>query len=204
MRLALLYARGRGLPLALLLVAALSVIAALAGAWLSGRFSLDPRMARLPVTVAAALAVAVVLAGTLRSDAHEVEASAPRSWPRWRAAHAGVAAALAVVLLAPSLPLADYGAQSLLRNAVGLLGLALLTATAAGPALAWTLPLGYTAAVYLSAVRLQAPGQSWWAFLLQPADDRAAGITAAALLVAGTAAWTMLSQRALSREARAT
>lgn len=203
MRLALLYARSRGLPIAGLLVAALSIAGAWSAAWLVTRPWLDPQTARLPVTVVAALAVAIVLAGTLRSAAHEVEASAPRAWPGWRAAHAGGLILLAAVLLAPSLPLAEYGAQSLLRNAVGLFGLALLTATAAGPTLAWTLPLGYTAAIYLGAVRLQAPGQSWWAFLLQPAADRAAGVTAATLLVTGTAAWALLSRPALSREAKA-
>ncbi|MGI8535917.1 MAG: hypothetical protein ACR2K2_05345 [Mycobacteriales bacterium] len=203
MRLALLYARSRGLPIAGLLVAGLSIAGAWSATWLVTRPWLDPQTARLPVTVVAALAVAIVLAGTLRTAAHEVEASAPRAWAGWRTAHAGGLALLTVGLLAPSLPLADYGAQSLLRNTVGLLGLALLTAAAIGPALAWTLPLGYTAAIYLGAVRLQTPGQSWWAFLLQPADDPAASLTAGALLVAGTLAWALLSQPALTREVRA-
>lgn len=190
----LLYARSRGAPTAGLVLLALCGSATWAGRWLAGRPSLEPATARLPVTVALALAAAVVLAGTLHSPADEVERTTPRRWAGWRAGHAAAAALVAVLAVTPVLPAAAHGQHALVRNAVGLLGLALLTATALGPRLSWTLPLGYTATVYLASGRSTGAGRSVWAFLLQPAGDAVALTSALCLLAVGLAMWAGTAQ----------
>jgi len=188
-RLGLLYARSRSALAAGAVLLALCAAAALAGSWLVARPSLEPATARLPVTVALALAAAVVLAGTLHSPAHELERTTPRSWAVWRAGHATAAALGAVVAVLPVLPAAEHGQQALVRNTAGLLGLALLTAAALGPRLAWTLPLGYTATVYLAGSPGTGAGRPLWAFLLQPAGSAPAVPVALVLLAAGVATW---------------
>jgi hypothetical protein len=195
MRLAVLYARSRGVPSATLVLIGLCGAGAWAGHWLGTRVSLDATMARLPVTVSLAVAVAVVLAGTLHSSADEVERTTPRPWAGWRAGHAAAAAAAGVVLVAPVLPAAVYGQSSLLRNTAGLLGLALLTAAVVGPRLAWALPLWYAAAVYLSAGIRDTDGRAVWAFVMQPAGSSAAIASALLLLAAGIAVWALTARR---------
>jgi hypothetical protein len=188
-RLRLLYARSRGTPRAGLALVGLCVAGAWAGRWLVARPALEPDTARLPVTVALALAVAVVVSGTLHSAADDLERTTPRNWAAWRAGHAAAAALVAVVAVLPVLPAAVHGQQALLRNTIGLLGLALLTAAALGPRLCWTVPLGYTATVYLAGSPDPGAGRPVWAFLLQPAPSALALLTALSLLVAGSAAW---------------
>lgn len=194
MRLVVLYLRSRGLPVAVLVVAAVSLAGAGAASWLVARPELDGT-ARLPVAVAAALAAAVILAGTLHSPASEIEAATPRHWPRWRAAHAAAAVLVAAALLAPTLPDTTYGAHVLLRNVSGLLGLALLTASYAGPRLAWTLPTGYVFTVYLAAGTGDTALRPVWAFFMQPADSATATITALVLLTVGILTWALTTTR---------
>ena len=189
MRLHLLYARSRGADPAGVVLLVLCVAAAWAGRWLVARPSLEPATARLPVTIALALAAAVVLAGTLHSPADELERTTPRSWAAWRAGHAAVATLAAVLAVLPVLPPAVHGQQALVRNTVGLLGLALLTAALLGPRLAWTLPLGYTATVYLTGSPGRSAGRPVWAFLLQPGGTASATGVALGALAAGLAAW---------------
>lgn len=195
MRLAVLYARSRGVPFAALVLVAVCATGTWAGHWLATRPTLDGATARVPVTVALAVAVAVVLAGTLHSSADEVERTTPRSWTRWRAGHAAAAAAFGTALVAPVLPTAVYGQTSLLRNTAGLLGLALLGASVVGPRLAWVLPLNYAAVVYLSAGLRDSQGRPVWAFVMQPGGSSAAIASAVLLLTVGTAAWSATARR---------
>lgn len=195
MRLAVLYARSRGVPAAAGVLLALCVTGAWAGHWLSTRPLLDGTTARLPVTVALAVAVAVVLAGTLHSPADELERGTPRPWAGWRAGHALAAAAAGAALVAPVLPAAVYGQVSLLRNTVGLLGLCLVTAAVVGPRLAWSLPLAYVASVYLAAGIRDDQGRQVWAFVMQPAASTAALVSAVVALTAGTAVWSATAHK---------
>lgn len=191
MRCVVLYARGRGIPLAVLVVALVSVTAAGAAGWLVARPEFDG-MARLPVAVAAALASAVVLTGSLHSAVGEIEAATRTPWLRWRAAHAAGAALVAAVFLAPALPAATYGSGVLLRDAAGMLGLSLLTAVCTGPRLAWTLPVGYVFSVYLAAGSGDTALRPAWAFFVEPAESRTALITASVLFVSGILAWALV------------
>lgn len=197
MRLVVLYARSRHLPAASLVVLMLCGAGVLAGHWLVTRPSLDPTTASIPVTVALAVAVAVVLAGTLHSPADEVERTTPRPWHAWRAGHGAAAAVVATLLVTPVLPAAAYGQQALLRNTAGLLGLGLLAAVAVGPRLAWTLPLGYAATAYLAAGTAPGDGREVWALIMQPGDSGTALIVALLLLAAGTAAWASTARIAM-------
>jgi hypothetical protein len=196
-RLLVLYVRSRGVPLALLAVAALSLLAAPTAAYLVGLPQFDG-MARLPVAVAAALGVAVILAATLHSPTPELEASCPVPWRAWQGAHAGVALALGVALLAPVLPATTYGTGVLLRDLVGFLGLALLTAILAGPRLAWTVPCAYAATVYCVAGAGDEALRSVWAFPQQPAGSTTAWLTALTLGITGLLTWTIAGPNALA------
>ena len=196
MRLAVLYARSRGMPMAVVGALALCGLGAWAGQWLAARPDLDDTTARVPVVVALAVAVAVAIASTLYSCADEVERTTPRRWAIWRGVHASGGAVLGLTLLAPVLPAATYGQTSLLRNLAGLLGLALLAATVVGPRLAWALPLGYAATVYLSAGGLRTDdGRAVWAFVLQEQGSFTASATALTLLTVGVLTWSAVARR---------
>lgn len=197
MRLALLYARTRGVPSAGVALLILSGMGAAAGHWLATRASLDPATARVPVMVALAVAVAVVLVGTLHSPTDEIERTTPRRWASWRTGHALTATAVGALLTAPVLPATTYGQTSLLRNTSGLFGLALLSAVIFGPRLGWLLPVGYAATIYLSARLGHEQGQCVWAFIMQPAGSTRAMVSAGLMLVAGTAAWAYAARRPL-------
>lgn len=193
----MLYARSRGMPAAVLVLLALSVAGAAAGHWLAARPTLDDATARVPVTVALAVALAAVMAGTLHSNADEIERTTPRPWARWRSGHAAVAALVGIALAAPVLPTAVYGQASLLRNTAGLFGLALLAAAVLGPRLCWMVPLTYAAGVYLSAGLREGQGRRVWAFPLQPGSETIPALAALALLTVGVAAWASTARRAM-------
>jgi len=184
-------------PTAVLVVIGLCLAGAGAGQWLAARPTLDDATARLPVTVALAVAAAVVLAGTLHSPADEIERTAPRPWQRWRASHATTLAMIGTVLVWPVLPVAVHGQAALLRNTAGLLGLALIAAVVVGPRPAWVLPLGYAAAVYLFEGLRDSPDRSVFAFLLQPGASRSALVAALLLLALGIGSWAKADRNSL-------
>lgn len=190
----MLYVRSRGAPLAVVLLVGVSALGGLAAHYLESVSTLGAA-AQVPVMVGAAAAAVIVLGSTLSSQAGEIEAATPRAWPRWRAGHALGAVVVVVTILAPALPVADFGAGALLRNAVGLWGLALVAAAVLGGALAWTLPLGYVLAVYLGAGLATGHGQQVWAFVMAPAKESAALLTALTLLAIGTGVWALRSHR---------
>ena len=197
MRLLVLYARSRGAPTAALVVTALCLAGAGAGQWLAARPTLDDATARLPVTVALAVAVAVVLSGTLFSPADEVERTAPRPWQRWRASHATTLAMIGAILAWPVLPVAVHGQAALLRNTAGLLGLALMAAVVVGPRLAWVLPLGYAAVAYLFEGLRDIPDRDALTFLLQPGASRSALAVGLLLLALGIGLWAKAGRNSL-------
>jgi hypothetical protein len=96
-----------------------------------------------------------------------------------------------MAILSRALPPATYGAQVLLRDAAGLLGLCLLTATCADNRVAWTLPTGYAFTVYLAAGTGHSGLRPVWAFLMQPAGSPIAIVTAVVLLTSGILSWAV-------------
>ena len=130
-----------------------------------------------------------MLGGTTFTSAEEIEASTPRRWWRWRAGHSLLLCTLIASDLVFVLPAQLYGQQALLRNGLGLLGLALLSARTVGPQLSWVIPIGYVGAVYFGAGRATTAGRPAWAFVMQPAGTGAATTTAALMLIVGLAAW---------------
>jgi len=70
-----------------------------------------------------------------------------------------------------------------------------VAAAAVGPRLAWSLPLGYACAVYLSAGIRNDGGRVVWAFVMQPAASTAALVSAVVALPAGTAVWSATARK---------
>lgn len=98
--------------------------------------------------------------------------------------------ALLAVLVIPLQPL-ERGGLELARDLLGLAGLALLAGAVIGSRLAWVLPLALTALSYFTVARNyeQAPSQVWTGWLMFPATWPATWIVAAALALAGVAAY---------------
>ncbi|MEU4802297.1 hypothetical protein [Actinosynnema sp. NPDC023587] len=87
-----------------------------------------------------------------------------------------------------------------LRNTLGLVGLALVTAVVAGATRSWTLPLVHLVACLLFGTRLSATAQGgrgewWWAFPLADADDRSAFALAVACCAVGVVAFVARGPR---------
>ncbi len=105
-------------------------------------------------------------------------------------------AAAALAAASAGMPLAD-GTAALLRNLAGLVGIALLTATALGGALSWTAPTAYL--VLGCAALYQAwHGTAWttpWLWPSRPPHDTGAAIAATTVLAVGLLAITVLGPR---------
>ena len=142
--------------------------------------------ARLPVTAVAPLVVTVLLSLTLAGADVELDRSQPRLTWRLRAGHTLAALAVAGSALAVT-TLEEpqvYGAGAMVRNAVGLFGLILLSTGLWSPRANWVPAFAYTVAV--SAVAPDpSSGAAWWAWLIQPGRLDPSWIAAVALLTAG-------------------
>jgi hypothetical protein len=159
-----------------------------AGSWalMVGRRDVNLELSVL--TIALALAP---LIPTLGTDDAALERTVALPWPPWRAAHLIACGALVVaVLLALRFAGLDFGpVGQLVRNAAGLIGLIGLGAALTGAPLAWPVPFVWTAAQAIFAV---ADGPVWRQVLLwlvQPAGNTIAAVTAAVLFAAGVAAY---------------
>jgi hypothetical protein len=89
------------------------------------------------------------------------------------------------------------GLTALLRDFLGLTGVALLTATVAGAGLSWIGPLAYLV------LGIYAVGQHWtapWVWPDRPPADRGAAICAAAVLAAGATAIAIRGARDTTRD----
>ncbi|GAA4787664.1 MULTISPECIES: hypothetical protein [Streptomyces] len=179
----LAFARSRNLPRA----AAGALVVALATSLFAGtrvdipdfRYLVDYG---IPVAAVAPVAHAVVLGSTLHSPMADLEHTAAQPMALIRRLHL-----LALTLLAAglsALPLlfglsADVAAASV-RNAVGYLGLAGISARFFGSGLAWLLPLGTFGPTLLLGV---APDNTpeWWAWSIH-APSAAGALTTAVLL----------------------
>ncbi|GAA3867633.1 hypothetical protein GCM10022243_36720 [Saccharothrix violaceirubra] len=106
-------------------------------------------------------------------------------------------AVLACVLVATASVAGVAGADDAVpRNILGLSGLALATAVAAGATRSWTLPLCHAMACVLFGSRIGPGGPRWWAFTIAPAGDRVAWAVALACGAAGTLLFVVRGPRA--------
>ncbi|WP_416971718.1 hypothetical protein [Streptomyces sp. 4F14] len=183
MRWLTLYARSRQVPASL---AVLLTATALAWASADGGGA-DTRLPTLALA-AGAMAASAGLGG--QDPALDRTAAIP--WPRRRAAHVLLAAALlAGALLAARTPAASL---LIVRNSAGLMGLAALGAALHGAHHAWSLPFGWLALAFVTppptdtATRIMA-----WPLL--PPDATTATWTALGLAVTGVTAYALAGPR---------
>ncbi|MGX4655044.1 hypothetical protein ACWCHM_15210 [Micromonospora sp. SCSIO 07396] len=180
----LLYLRSRRVPLAL--------AAAVGGAaviWALHLTFAEDRDATPLVVVLTVLLMVAALAPTLAGPDANLDRTASLRWPWRRGGHvlAGLVIVVAV-LLATLHTAARFGPAALVaRDAAGLLGLTALCTSVVGAARSWFLPVGWT-----TIAALYPQGGVWGAVATwqgQPADSRAATVTAVTFALAGLVAY---------------
>lgn len=192
MRLAGLFSRSRLAGYAALCVPVVALVAWASMLWLLSQGAVSVESGGfVPILVYGTLAVAVVIGVGSNSPFGEIERTAARPLLPLRLAHlAGLllwgAPVLIVCLLyfdlrnaAPAYPL-----LVLLRNLVGISGLALLTARLLGAQTSWTLPLVFVA-VALIAGRNQDGSYAAWAWVMQSGHDYLSWTISLALFLFG-------------------
>ncbi|RSM86001.1 hypothetical protein DMH04_15110 [Kibdelosporangium aridum] len=173
-----LYLRSRGVPAALV-----TLILMTAGIW-----ALDSPAPEL-LLIAPAMGVAVTSVGLGGADVH-LDRTGAVPWPLWRAVHL-VVAGLVVFGLVAAVDLWDVSV--VLRNAMGLAGLAGLAAAVLGNQLAWTLPALW------AAVCVFGPRDSEiLTWLSQRSDSTTAVVTASVIGTVGLAAYAFAGPRGTS------
>ena len=148
----------------------------------------------LVMAVFAATAVTAVTATGLAGPDPALERTAGLDWRLRRVAHVVAIGVLAVALgvtLGPSV-----ATEVVVRNAIGLAGLAALGATMLGAGLAWCLPLTWTVVAMgalLGSRPVVAPQVTW---LVQPDGTTAATVAAVVTGVAGLLVYAFRGPRA--------
>ncbi|WP_370944664.1 hypothetical protein AB5J62_36870 [Amycolatopsis sp. cg5] len=181
MRWLTLYARSRQIPIAFA-----AILVAIAGiGWLAQPDG-SPRLAAM----AAALGVAGAAAGFGGQDIR-LDRTAAIAWPPRRAAHlivvaAVVTAAVWATRIAPP--------EFVLRDGIGLAGLAALGATLFGATAAWALPVGWVA-LTMVVPPSQEPFDQVLTWMMQPQGTPAATATAIVCAATGGLAYTLLGCR---------
>ncbi|WIY05722.1 hypothetical protein QRX60_18410 [Amycolatopsis mongoliensis] len=181
MRWAALYARSRQVPAAFT-----ALLAATAGVWFLARDS----WSSIPVMLTLTAGIAVAAIGLSGQDP-DLDRTAALPWPVRRFAHLALIglAAGGAVLAVQELGTLTVDISIILRDAAGLLGLAVLAATVAGGQFGWTLPLLWAAITPF----VHDDGSTTShivAWMLQPSGSATATWTALTLAVAGTATYT--------------
>lgn len=189
MRWAVLYARSRAMPASFA-----ALVVSMAVLWFLAR----DRWSEIPVSLALAVAVAVLATGLSGQDVDLDRTAAIRWLPR-RGLHLLLIGGLGVgAVLLPRLWEAErVPMETIVRNVAGLLGLAGLAAVLFGGAFGWTLPL--LALVVAFVVMMASSGTdtvnlvATWLF--QPADVAAALWTAVVFAVVGFGAYAVYGAR---------
>jgi hypothetical protein len=188
MRWLALYARSRGVP-----VAVAVAVGAVAAAWGGWSFLSDARTANArAVTLTVMLGVAA-FTRTLSGPDDGLDHTAALRWPVRRFLHVVAAGALIVGLLLPTLltgaRFAPVGMVA--RNTAGLLGLTALGAALLGVGVCWIAPMTWSVIAVLPlfdpSSRLLPQVAAW---LIQPTDTTAATVCAVTLAVTGLAAYS--------------
>lgn len=187
----LLYARSRGIPFALTVLAATAALAVWAAYGLDAY--LDPRR-RVPVVALAPLLASAVIGTSFHQYADELDRTAVRPWWPRRLTQLLALTALAAAVLALAVlgHVAEFGAPAMVRNTLGAVGITAASAALIGARLSWMPTFGYLSAVYLGAPRTHGGWATVWGGVADAAGPRAgAWATAAAVFVAGAAlyAW---------------
>lgn len=178
----LLYARSRGIPLALAVIAALAVWAAYGlDAYL------DPQR-RVPVVALAPLFASAVIGTSFHQYADELDRTAVRPWWPRRLTQLLALTALAAAVLALAVlgHAAEFGAPAMVRNTLGAVGITAGSAAVIGARLSWMPTFTYLSAIYLGAPRVHGGWATVWAWPMQPGPQAGAWATAAAVFVAGS------------------
>jgi len=178
-----LYLRSRRLPAAL--ATSLGAIALTWAAWSAATDRRDIDQSLVVLTVVLALAPMIP---TLSGDDDALESTAALRWPPRRAVHlAGCFVVVAAALAVTRATGAWFGPTwEVVRDSAGLTGLIGLSAALLGTRIAWAPPIGWAA---LQVLFGRPAGNHILFWLVQPAADRAAAITAAALAVGGLFAY---------------
>jgi hypothetical protein len=182
-----LYLRARQVPAAVAISAGAVLVVVLVRAALFGH---DVAAGLAVLTTALALSPMVP---TLGGNDAALEGAVAMPWRLRRAAHLLICSALVTGLLVLARVVGtDFGASGqIARNAAGLMGLAGLLTAVTGAALAWQVPIAMAGVQSFFVFR---DGPAWrqaalW--LVQPADNLMAALTAGALLLVGMAAYAM-------------
>lgn len=196
-RAAVLLSRSRGVAAGTALGAGVVASAWWGAAWLAAQPQFDGARARVPVTAAAPLALAMILAGRLGSPDVALDRATPK--PLWRVRLAATLAWTAASALGLAAGLrrepAAYGAGAVVRNTVGYAGLTCLAAVLLGAALAWLPGFLLGSVLYLAAPRPVAPDSAWWAWPMAPGGWDGSWVTALALFGAGLWAYAARGPR---------
>ncbi|WP_328377566.1 hypothetical protein OHB13_15950 [Streptomyces sp. NBC_00440] len=185
-----LYVRSHRAPAALG-----AAVAATAIAWLLATVFSDAREVSSSVLALTALLLVAVVTTTLGGPDDTLDRTAARPWGWLRMSHLTAALGCMVMLLVATLltgtQFGPFGCA--VRDTAGLLGLTALGAATTGTARAWFLPLGWT----LGAAMFPGAGTGGEALTwqTQAPDSRPAAMVAAALAVAGFAAYVSRGPR---------
>ncbi|MGI5246678.1 hypothetical protein [Dactylosporangium sp. CA-139066] len=165
-------------------------VALVTAAWSSmmNRADVPTGLAVLTTALAAA-----PLGPTLAGPDPALDRTAALPWPPRRGAHLLACCIVVGALMLAARPFgADFGpVWVVLRNAAGLTGVIGLCAAVGGARAAWQVPVAWAA----FAAFMAAPGGPQWRqaalWMAQDSGDRIAAVTAAALLIAGVAAYAV-------------
>ncbi|MER6999643.1 hypothetical protein [Streptomyces sp. NPDC000410] len=196
MRLPLLHARSRALPVTLSVL----VTTAVAAAWCAWRLQASEAFdhtARVPVVVLAPLLAASAIGTSLFTHSDELDRTAVRPWPPRRLRQLLGLTAFAGLVLALSVPghPEEFGAPAMVRNLLGAAGVTAGTAALLGARISWLPLTAYLSAVYLAAPGVPGGAAAVWAWPMQPGPQVAAWVVALSAYVAGGALYVWRGAR---------
>jgi hypothetical protein len=195
----MLYFRSRSVVYALAILAVVMLLEWL-GSWLLlMRPDGPPQINAIPLILFAPLAVACTVGASTRNLFGELEQTSSYSLAMLRLLHlAGLllCGSILAFAIAQGWPLPG-GGLIVVRNILGLAGVALISASVLGSGLSWTLPLTYVAAVQLAGQNMDGEWSSWaWPAL--PVTHVPSASIALTFLLAGLSAVCLLEPRKLS------
>lgn len=159
-----------------------------------GRLTGTTEPIRLMLAVFGVAVVCAVTATGLAGQDPALDRTAARDWRGRRATHVVAIGGLAVVLGVTAGP--PVATEVVVRDAVGLTGLAALGATVLGGGLAWCLPMAWSVvavSAFLASAPPAAPLVTW---PVQPVGTTTATIAAGALGLAGLLVYAVRGPRA--------
>jgi hypothetical protein len=154
----------------------------------------------IQVVVMVPLVAMVALVRTLVGDAANLERSTPRLRRRWLLTHAvaGTVLGVAPLALASAWALESPAAAALIRNVLGIFGVALLASTVVRAGLAWVPAMAYAVGVLLLAPHQTGGSADWWAWPVQPGGSSASWQMAVTLLLCGVTVYALRGPAALT------